>query len=61
MITYTEFTVLVAEMRAAQEKARAEHTRSSRAKAIRLQKKVDDLLREMHVAPQGKQSRFFDL
>lgn len=61
MMTYTEFTALVAKMRAAQNKARAERTRSARTEAIRLQDKVDDLLREMHVSYQGEQHSFFDL
>lgn len=58
MMTYTKFIALVAEMRAAQEIAREEHTQSSRAEAIRLENKVDRNVEEMQ-APQGVQKGLF--
>ena len=58
MMTYTEFVELVAEMREAQRVARAEHTQSSSAAAIRLENKVDRKLRDLR-APQGEQQSLF--
>lgn len=58
MITYTEFIELVAKMREAQRTAREEHTQSASAAAIRLENKVDRLVREMR-APAGVQSQMF--
>lgn len=58
MMTYTEFVELIAEMREAQRVAREEHTQSASAAAIRLENKVDRLLRDLR-APQGEQHSLF--